>query len=176
MEFSPDTWLRALRFAAGAHGDQKTPFGLPYVVHVTSVCMEVVRALRAEPGRDEELAVACALLHDTLEDTATPAELLEGEFGSAVLAGVRALTKDEAVPKSERMADSLRRILEQPREIAMVKMADRITNLAPPPPHWSAQKISSYREEARSIHGALSGASPLLAARLAQRIEAYPGR
>jgi (p)ppGpp synthase/HD superfamily hydrolase len=69
--FSPETYRRALTFAAKAHGDQKTPTGFPYLWHVSNVTMELLRALTAEPGHDEDLAVACALLHDVLEDTKT---------------------------------------------------------------------------------------------------------
>jgi len=47
--------------------------------------------------------------------------------------GVSALSKDEAVPKEKELEDSLHRIREQPAEILMVKLADRITNLQPPP-------------------------------------------
>jgi len=46
MPFSQDLYLNALTFAARAHGEQKTPFGLPYMVHVSSVAMEVMAALR----------------------------------------------------------------------------------------------------------------------------------
>ena len=56
MSFSPDLYVRTLNFAARTHGDQKTT-GLPYVVHITSVCMELIRALHAEPGRDEDFAI-----------------------------------------------------------------------------------------------------------------------
>jgi (p)ppGpp synthase/HD superfamily hydrolase len=174
MSFSPDLYVRALSFAARAHGDQKTPVGLPYVVHLTSVCMELCRALQAEPGRDEDLAVACALLHDVLEDTQTPAEELEREFGAAVTQGVLALSKDGALPKSEQMADSLRRIRSQPPEIAMVKLADRITNLAPPPPQWTAEKVAAYRAQAEEILRALGGASAFLSIRFRERLERYP--
>lgn len=57
----------------------------------------------------------------------------------------------------------------------MVKLADRITNLGPPPPQWSAEKRASYKAEAQRIHDALGAASPFLAARLRERIAAYPG-
>ena len=40
--FSQDEYLRALHFAAAAHGEQKTPVGHPYIVHVTSVAMELL--------------------------------------------------------------------------------------------------------------------------------------
>ena len=61
MSFSQDLYLKALSFAARAHGEQKTPVGLPYIVHVSSVAMEVMAALRSEPGSDEDLALVCAL-------------------------------------------------------------------------------------------------------------------
>lgn len=51
----------------------------------------------------------------------------------------------------------------------MVKMADRITNLQPPPKHWTPEKISRYREEACQIHQALKGACSYLAARLQEK-------
>lgn len=174
MQFSPDTYLRALHFAARAHGDQKTPTGVPYVTHLSAVCMELIRALRAEPGLDEDFAVACALLHDTLEDTAVDPRALEREFGERVFAGVQALTKNNGLPKAERMSDSLARILVQPREVAMVKLADRITNLAPPPEHWSHEKIRQYRLEAELILENLQHASPFLRARMEHRLTEYP--
>ena len=174
MGFSPEVYLQALNFAARAHGDQKTPIGLPYVVHLSTVCMELLRALQAEPRREGDFAVSCALLHDVLEDTQTPHAAVEKEFGARIAAGVAALSKNEALAKSERMADSLRRIRQQPPEVAMVKLADRITNLAPPPPHWTPEKIAAYRAEAEQILDALGEASPFLAARFRERLDRYP--
>jgi (p)ppGpp synthase/HD superfamily hydrolase len=55
----------------------------------------------------------------------------------------------------------------------MVKLADRISNLQQPPAHWTAEKISHYRQEALDIHTLLGAASPLLAQRLMTKIEAY---
>jgi hypothetical protein len=67
-----------------------------------------------------------------------------------------------------------KRLLKQPREIRMVKLADRITNLQPPPPsHWTPERITSYREEAVEILKTLKDASPHLAARLEEKIERY---
>jgi (p)ppGpp synthase/HD superfamily hydrolase len=172
--FSPDLFVRALELAARAHGDQKTPHGFPYLVHVCSVTMEVMACLRVEPGHDEDLAIACALLHDVLEDTPTPVSAVVARFGQRVADGVKALTKSPALPKAEAMRDSLERIQQQPPEIALVKLADRITNLAPPPPYWTADKIASYRAEAELIHTTLGSASPTLSQRLRERIAAYP--
>jgi len=42
-----------------------------------------------------ELAIVCAILHDTIEDTVVTYSELEKEFGEAVANGVMALSKDE---------------------------------------------------------------------------------
>ena len=173
--WTPDGYLAALRFAAEAHGAQKFPgTELPYLLHVTGVAMEVIGALRAEPDHDQELAVQCALLHDVVEDTPVGLQRVRDVFGPAVADGVGALSKDPNLAKERQLEDSLDRILRQPVEIAMVKMADRITNLQRPPGHWSAQKIEGYRAEALVIHTRLQAASPALAARLSSKIAAYP--
>lgn len=166
--------MRALRFAAEAHGAQTvTGTTLPYLWHVTLVTMEVIAALRVEAEHEQELAVQCALLHDVIEDTDRTEDQLRVAFGPAVASGVAALSKDKALPKDDRLPDSLRRIRAQPSEIWMVKLADRIVNLQPPPAHWDARKIAAYRDEAILIHDRLQEASPFLAERLRQKIEAY---
>lgn len=83
-----------------------------------------------------------------LEDTDTTYPELVRTFGPAVADGVLALTKEDSVGtdltpyqrKERRMADSLERIKAQPKEIWMVKMADRITNLQPPPKQWTPER------------------------------------
>ena len=67
----------------------------------------------------------------------------------------------------------MRRIRECPREVWVVKLADRITNLDEPPHYWTAEKRRGYQAEARRIHAALAEAHAVLGARLAARIEAY---
>ena len=172
--FAPDHFVAALQFAAERHAAQKVPGSdFPYLVHVTSVAAEVIAALAVDHVEAPELAVLCALLHDTIEDTTTTHAELVAQFGSAVANGVSALSKDAAIAKAERMADSLRRIRAQPHEIWMVKLADRITNLAPPPAHWPSDKRSAYREEAIAIADALVGASPTLDVRIRASIAAY---
>jgi (p)ppGpp synthase/HD superfamily hydrolase len=135
--------------------------------------MEVMTALTVEPGYDGDLAVQCALLHDVLEDTPIAYAQLEARFGPLVAQGVAALTKNASLPKSEQMGESLARIRQQPTEVWMVKLADRITNLQPPPVGWTSAKRQRYRDEAREIYHALGSASPFLAARLQNHIEQY---
>ncbi len=56
----------------------------------------------------------------------------------------------------------------------MVKLADRITNLQPPPGHWDAEKIERYREEGKEILQELGKGCSYLAERLKQKILKYP--
>ncbi len=170
--FSADRYVVALRFAAARHRGQLVPgTDLPYLVHVASVAAEVLAAIAAEPVDDPDLAVACALLHDTLEDTSTRHDELLAAFGIAVADGVLALTKDKRQP--DPMADSLRRIRAQPREVWIVKLADRVTNLGPPPAHGTADRCRAYRAEGLAIADALGTASASLDARLRARADAY---
>lgn len=170
--WSQDSYLAALAFAAKAHQGQTIPGSdLPYVIHVVQVCMEVM-AVSVEMAHPD-LAIQCALLHDTLEDTPTTFAQLEEVFGSNVAGGVQALTKNANLTKDQAMLDSLQRIQTQPKEIWVVKLADRITNLQAPPDYWTKEKISAYRTEAEIILRELSPASPYLAQRLAKKIEAY---
>ncbi|GBC59755.1 phosphohydrolase [Desulfonema ishimotonii] len=172
--WSQDLYIRAYRFAATAHQGQLVPGSVhPYILHLSLVSMEIMAALPSEPEADGDLAVRCALLHDVLEDTPVQYDQLRNEFGPPVANGVRALTKDETLAKHLRMTDSLQRIRCQPREIPMVKLADRITNLQPPPRHWNREKIRNYRLEAITIYDALKDASDFLADRLSKKIEAY---
>ncbi|HTL33767.1 MAG TPA: HD domain-containing protein [Kofleriaceae bacterium] len=172
--YSPDRYVAAMRFAAERHNAQKVPGSdLPYLVHVVSVAAEVIAALPTTKLADNDLAVTCALLHDTVEDTATTLDEIRAAFGDAVAAGVSALSKNGALPKAEQMADSLRRIREQPPEIAVVKLADRITNLATPPAKWTKEKCATYRQEGLLIADTLGYASATLDARLRARAEVY---
>ncbi len=174
MRWNQDLFKEALDFAAEHHGQQKVPgSGYPYVVHVTKVATEVLHAIGDDSSFNIDLAMTCALLHDLVEDAGVTLEAMTERFGTRVAAGVSALTKDASVPKRGSMADSLRRIRAQPREIWVVKMADRVTNLEPPPPQWPVEKRAAYRVEAQAIHVALHEAHEGLAARLALKIDAY---
>jgi (p)ppGpp synthase/HD superfamily hydrolase len=173
--WSQEKYIAALKYAADAHLGQKAPGSdLPYVVHVAMVAMEIVAALQAEEGRDGDLTIQCALLHDVIEDAGKSYDDLQKTFGRGVAEGVLALTKINTLKsKAEKMADSLNRIKAQPSEIAMVKLADRIVNLQPPPAYWTAKKRRDYREEAMKILDSLGEASAFLSKRLSEKIERY---
>ena len=181
MRWDPDTYARAWQLAAVAHQGQT--YGGPEpeqtiddLCHIGSVAMEVMGGLWSVPEYDAELALCCAVLHDLIEDTEFGYEHVRTRFGVRVADGVQALSKDPSLPtKAEQMRDSLARIQAQPKEVWMVKLADRITNLYHPPFYWDAARIEAYRAESIELHRVLEPGHRGLAARLMRKIEAYPG-
>lgn len=172
--WSQDLFIQTYRFAAHAHRWQKVPgTSLPYIMHLSFVAMEVLAAAANENIGDADLAMQCALLHDTLEDTRVRYEELQQKFGQAVADGVLALTLNKRLPRPAQMPECLERIQAQRAEIWMVKLADRITNLQPPPPHWSLTRIQDYHRESQGILEALGSASAFLAQRLRRMIVTY---
>ena len=68
---------------------------------------------------------------------------------------------------------SLKRIKLFSPEVWAVKLADRITNLQPPPPHWDKERKIKYREEAKIILSELKDGNDFLERRLEKKIEEY---
>lgn len=178
-EWSQDVYVKAWDYATLAHHGQtyagpREGMKYDYINHIGSVTMELIWSLGGTGGVDGNLALQCAILHDSIEDTTTTYENLVNTFGKKVADGVQALTKNEALStKAEQMSDSLARIKLQPSEVWMVKLSDRITNLSEPPYYWSKEKRSKYLHEARFILAELGSSNQLLAERLASRIASY---
>lgn len=166
----------AIKFATTKHQekDQKVPgTDLPYVVHLSNVAMEAIIASFNTDNFNLGLAVQVTLLHDTLEDTSTDFTELESNFGIEVATAVSALTKNNNLPKEQQMEDSLARIKKMPSEVWAVKLADRITNLQPPPSYWDNEKKMKYKREASLILVELKDGNEYLARRLEAKIEEY---
>jgi (p)ppGpp synthase/HD superfamily hydrolase len=179
--WSADRYNKALRFAGEWHGDQKVPgTDISYLMHLTQVCQQALWGALTDASLDINLVMESALLHDVIEDTPCSYEEVAQHFGAATADGVLALSKrsvadDKLLDKRAQMLDSLARILEQPPEIALVKMADRCTNLQSPPAHWYERegKIAAYVEEAAVIREHLGGANAALAAAMDRKMAEY---
>lgn len=171
--FDQEKYLKAWLFAAEKHQDQKYPGGeLPYLTHIGCVVMEVIANTKHIDNIN--LAISCAILHDTIEDTETTFDELVNIFSVDIAKGVMALTKNSKLPtKQERMIDSLERIIKQPTSVWVVKLADRISNLNKPPHHWDIEKIQHYVKEAELILSYLGTANKSLAQRLEDKIKIY---
>ncbi|MBP6236536.1 MAG: bifunctional (p)ppGpp synthetase/guanosine-3',5'-bis(diphosphate) 3'-pyrophosphohydrolase [Saprospiraceae bacterium] len=171
-----DIYQKTILFATAKHhqiGQTIPGTNLPYLVHLSNVAMEIIFASHHTKVFDSDFALQLALLHDTLEDTNTTYDELSEIFSDKIANGVLALSKDKKLPKENQLIDSIERIILQPKEVWSVKLADRITNLQPPPSHWSLEKVFKYHIEAQTILEKLKGGNQYLENRLIQKIEEY---
>jgi (p)ppGpp synthase/HD superfamily hydrolase len=170
-----ELYQKAMIFAGEKHKNQKVPgSNSNYLLHISNVAMEVLIAYNYDNGFDINFAIQTAILHDTIEDTSADFNEIKNEFGERIAKAVQALTKNEALQtKKERMIDSLNRINQLEKEVGLVKIADRITNLQTPPIHWNTNKISNYLDEARIIAESLADKNEYLISRLRFKIEDY---
>lgn len=165
MHDSSGSVLRAAAFAAHRHRRQRRlgGDGSPYINHPLAVA-----ELLANLGGIVDPVVLCAaLLHDTVEDTATTFEEIELAFGAAVAAVVREVSDDKALPKAERKRLQIEHARHASPQAQLVKLADKICNLrdlldAPPP--WPRQRKREYFEWAAQVVAGVRGAHPRLEA------------
>jgi len=145
-----------------------------YLDHVQSVTFEVMTATLFEHQLNANLAVKCAMLHDSLEDTHLTYSDIENQFGAAVAEGVAALTKNSKIrSRKMKVIDSLERIKEQPHKIWAVKLADRLSNLQYPPFFWDNKKKKDYLEESKLVYDYLQEGCPFLAQKLYNKMIEY---
>jgi GTP diphosphokinase / guanosine-3',5'-bis(diphosphate) 3'-diphosphatase len=171
-----DLYIKAWNYASLAHLGQKIPGSdIPYLNHIGLVTFESMSAVvNSSQIENNDLLIICSILHDTIEDTNTTYDDIKETFKSDIADGVLALTKNKCLmSKEDKIIDSLKRIKVQPKEIWMVKLSDRITNLQPPPKFWSNDKITKYRDEAKLILDELGESNRYLSDRLNRKIENY---
>ncbi len=121
-----DPVWKAIGFAARRHEGQTRKDGLtPFVAHPVRVMLCVLR----EFGETDPETLAAAVLHDTIEDTATDFDDIEREFGPGVARMVAALTKDKRLPEDEREARYFEGLREAPFGARLCKIADTLDNL-----------------------------------------------
>src|SRR5262245_39048450 len=158
--------LKALAFAAKKHRDQrrKDAQASPYINHP----IELADVLVNEAGVTDVEVLCAALLHDTVEDTATtPDELVEA-FGSRVARIVAEVTDDKSLSKQERKRLQIEHAQQLSTEAKLVKLADKICNLRDvadhPPAGWDLVRRRDYFDWAKSVVDRLRGANPRLEA------------
>lgn len=128
-EADEDLLNRAYVFSVKAHGSQLRASGDPYFSHPVQVA-GILTDLKLD-----DKTIACAILHDTIEDTVATHEEIERLFGPEVarlVDGVTKLSKIEAQTESERQAENLRKFLlamSNDIRVLLVKLADRLHNM-----------------------------------------------
>lgn len=173
--FCQDNYTKVLRYASRAHVKQFTFENLPYVTHIVGVTNEVIHACLESNIDDEKtnLAISVSLLHDILEKTRISYDDIFNEFGYDIAEGVDAMSKNYDLDKKEQFSDHMERLLSQPYEIQMIKLADRINNLCIEPQLWDEDEIIDYLKESKLIYSCLKNSNVHLADRLNSKIKEF---
>lgn len=158
--------LNAAAFAARKHSTQrrKDRAASPYINHP----LALAAVLSGEGGVTDADVIIAALLHDTVEDTATTLAELDTAFGARVAAIVAEVTDDKALPKAERKRLQIVKAPGKSPEAKVVKLADKICNLrdiaSDPPAERNAERKSAYFAWAKAVVAGLRGTNPALEA------------
>jgi GTP pyrophosphokinase len=120
---------RAYVYSVKVHGSQQRASGDPYFAHPIEVAGILTRY------RLDTATIVSALLHDTVEDTATTIGEIEKGFGQEVaklVDGVTKLSRIEMQSKEESQAENFRKFLlamSADLRVLLVKLADRLHNM-----------------------------------------------
>ncbi len=117
---------RAYTVAERAHRSQKRRSGEPYISHPIAVA-QILAELGVAP-----VAIAAALLHDTVEDTDYSLDQLTQEFGEEIAMLVDGVTKlDKVKYGASAQAETVRKMvvaMSKDIRVLMIKLADRLHN------------------------------------------------
>ncbi|MEO6080803.1 MAG: bifunctional (p)ppGpp synthetase/guanosine-3',5'-bis(diphosphate) 3'-pyrophosphohydrolase [Steroidobacteraceae bacterium] len=119
----------AAEFGAEAHLGQKRLSGEPYIAHPLAAA-EILADLHLDAD-----TIVSAILHDVIEDTPTPKEVIAQRFGADVAEIVDGVTKLDQIKfksREEAQAESFRKMLlamVRDLRVIMVKLADRTHNM-----------------------------------------------
>src|ERR687897_18399 len=118
---------RAYSVAERAHEGQKRKSGEPYITHPVAVAQ-----ILADLGIGSK-AIAAALLHDTVEDTAYSLDMLRADFGDEVAMLVDGVTKlDKLKYGDSAQAETVRKMvvaMSRDVRVLVIKLADRLHNM-----------------------------------------------
>lgn len=156
--------IEASRFAHKMHSGQFRKWtNEQYIVHP----MRVAAAVSWHPIATEEL-VAAAWLHDVEEDCGVFNSHLRKMFGQKVSDYVYWMTnrKDPMATREARKATDRQRLMEAPKAVQVLKMADRIDNLSDMSACPNEEFKKLYSAESLLLAEAIGSADESLKSRL----------
>ena len=156
--------LRALRFAARKHRDQrrKGAGAPPFVNHA----IEVAELLARVAGVTDPVVLQAAVLHDTIEDTPTTEAELREHFGAEVASIVQEISDDKEFPQEERKRLQVECAPGLSPAARLVRLADKVVNVHAvahtPPVGWSVARRRDYVEWTVDVVAGCRGADARL--------------
>jgi guanosine-3',5'-bis(diphosphate) 3'-pyrophosphohydrolase len=162
-EFRPATGFAAWKHEGQlrkGEGEGETP----YIHHPVEVA-----ALLAEVGDITDVEVLqAAVLHDTVEDTATTSDDLETHFSARVCSIVLEVSDDKSLKKHERKAAQVAHAPHLTNGAQVLKLADKISNVHDvafsKPVDWAPERQLAYFDWACLVVAGFRGCNPALEA------------
>ena len=124
-----DLVRRAHEFSVAKHQNQKRASGEPFILHLMAVT-NILADMKLDG-----VCLASGLLHDVVEDTATPIAQVRQAFGPEVahiVEGVTKISRLEGLNPEARQAENLRKMIlamVDDIRVVLVKLADRLHNM-----------------------------------------------
>ncbi len=124
-----ETIRLAFDMSMEAHKDMRRKTGEPYILHPLAVAQICAEEIGLGP-----LAIVCALLHDTVEDTHLTLDDVKNSFGEKAASIVDGLTKISGVfdKGTSLQAENFRKMLltlSDDIRVILIKLADRLHNM-----------------------------------------------
>lgn len=115
----------AIEFATEAHkGQYRKGTKRPYIVHPIEVG-DIVAEMTSDPE-----VISAAILHDTIEDCeGVTEEILARKFSPRVAGFVVQESEDKSKTWMERKKATIERIKTAPKEVQMIGLADKLSNM-----------------------------------------------
>lgn len=143
--------FEAMQFAREVHKDQRRKYtGNPYSDHLAEVAGIVATVADVFAGKDAEIMIATAWLHDCVEDCGVAIEEIDARFGFDVAVGVSGLSDIEVGNRAERKQMSRDRLADCAAWIQTIKCADLISNTSSIVKHDPKFAVT-YLEEKRLL-------------------------
>ena len=154
--------MQVATFAANRHRDQKrkdVAFS-PYINHPLAVA-----ELLASVGQVSDIdLLSAALLHDTVEDTATSLDEISEQFGLKVSQLVAEVTDDKTLPKMQRKQLQIENAPHKSDQAKQLKIADKICNIRDidkeSPRAWNRDRKTQYLDWAVKVVAGCRGVNP----------------
>ncbi len=146
---------KAWEFCVAHHEGQTRLSGEPYIVHPLEVA-EVLVEMKLDAT-----AIAAALLHDAVEDTAATSEEIAERFGDQVahiVEGVTKIDKIQFANREDRQAENVRKMLlamVSDVRVVLIKLADRLHNMRTLE-HLSPERQEAIARETEEIYAPLA--------------------
>jgi GTP diphosphokinase / guanosine-3',5'-bis(diphosphate) 3'-diphosphatase len=152
-------FIKAVAFAAHKHRLQrrKDSEASPYINHPIALA----NVLANEGFVLDQATLCAAVLHDTVEDTATTQQEIAAAFGDEVATLVMLVTDDKSLPKDARKQLQIEHAAGLPAKAKLIKLADKICNvrdmLDSPPKDWTLTRKQAYLDWSALVVSGLRG-------------------